>query len=183
MRLRQTLISVMPLGLCAIACAAPPMYPISTAEVARVVFAAHPELAGSAVDIPAAVAAHAENPSLEAGAIEHWAGAGAVAHVRLRCANPGNCLPFYAAVQSRLTHESFAQTAPSAPAGEVLLPTAVHSGAHVFLIIDSGRLHLRLPATALGSGAAGSTVRVTGPARGKVFEALVVDSTTVRGTL
>ncbi len=179
MRFPLILIWLAPLGLCAAAHAAPATYPISTAEVAHAVFTAHPELTGSAVDVPAAVAAHAEKPALEAGPVEHWAGEGAVAHVRLHCVNSGECLPFYAAVHQGAIARIISPTV----GGEVGMPTAVHSGTRVVLLIDSGRLHLRLPATALGSGAAGSTVRVAGPARGKVFEALVLDSTTVRGTL
>ena len=51
------------------------------------------------------------------------------------------------------------------------------------MVIDSGRLHLRIPVTCLSGGAVGSTIRVAGPAHTKVFEAAVLDNGTVRGEL
>ncbi len=51
------------------------------------------------------------------------------------------------------------------------------------MVIDSGLLHIRVPVTCLQSGATGSIIRVAGPARRKVYEAAIVDSATVRGTL
>ncbi len=162
--------------------AGPVRYPIHADQVARAVFAAHPELAGDLIDLPESAAARESEPVLEAGPVERWGGtASATAHVRMRCQGEGACLPFYASVH---LPDAQAVAAPAVARREQTAHTEeLHSGERVSMVIDSGLLHLRIPVTCLGSGAVGSVIRVAGPSRSKVYEASVVDGNTVRGRL
>ncbi len=159
--------------------ASPMSYPIRLDQVVRAIVAAHPELAGDAVRIPENVAARDRAPMLEAGREERWSDGDGTAHVRVRCQNESVCLPFYASV-----HLAPSQTAAHEPSARVEQPVPVlRAGEHASMVIDSGRLHLKVPVTCLSSGAVGSTIRVAGPARMKVFEVSVLDGATVRGEL
>ncbi len=172
-------------------------YPIAAPRVLSVVLAAHPELAGDAIEVPARVGAHEAEPALVAGAVERWPASSPVARVRLHCQGEGVCLPFYA-----LVHLSASETASGTQPRSGTLPgpaahtlgtqagSAMHvdapvlrTGQRASMLIDSGLLHLRIPVTCLQGGAVGSTIRVAGPGRSKIFEAAVLDGTTVRGSL
>ncbi len=139
----------------------------------RAVLAAHPELAGASVELPAAIPARDPNPTLQAGPIERW-GTGELAHVRLHCDSDAACRPFYVTVHLSSTAQAAIPAKPLA---------ALRPGTHASMLIDSGRIHLRIPVTCLGSGAPGALIRVAGPKNIRFYQATVVDDTTVRGTL
>ena len=162
-------------------------YPIRLDAAVHAVLAAHAELAGAAVELPMKVEAKSEEPVLLAGPIEsikipsqsgdlEWS----QGRVRLRCAEPGTCMPFYV-----LVHVSpmVKARATKLPDDTPPLPAVLHSGAHVFLLIDSGQLHLRVPVTCLQGGTAGSMIHVAALAHGRIYEAAIVNGTTVRGSL
>ncbi len=162
-------------------------YPIRLDAAVHAVLVAHAELAGAAVELPMKVEARSEEPVLVAGPIEpvkvpgqssdsEWS----QGRVRLRCAEPGACMPFYVLVHMPLTAKT---TATKLVDDTSPLPAVLHSGARVFLLIDSGRLHLRVPVTCLQGGTAGSMIHVAALAHGRIYEAAIVDGTTVRGSL
>ena len=164
-------------------------YPIASTYAASAVIAAHPELAENSIELPARVEAHEPEPALVAGPIEHWPASSAAARVRLHCQSEGVCLPFYVLVHpSKKEADSGARSEPPiAPAKTGGLnredTAALRTGQRASMLIDSGFLHLRIPVTCLQGGAVGSTIRVAGPGRSRVYEAAVVDGTTVRGSL
>ena len=153
-------------------------YPIRLEQVVRAVLAAHPELAGDAIALPEALAAREDAPALEAGPVERWSDGAGMGHVRLRCQSESVCLPFYASVH--LLPSQIGGPKPGLPGAA---EPGLRAGERASMVIDSGRLHLRIPVTCLSSGAVGSTIRVAGPAHSKVYEAAVVDQITVRGNL
>ncbi len=162
---------------------------IQVADATRAIVAAHPELAGAPVELPAAILTREAAPSLEAGPVEHWpASAASLGRIRMRCADDTICRPFYATVHLAAAQ---AQTAPEPGKGAAAHTSAVvptpsdmlHPGAHASLVIDSGRIHLRIPVTCLGSGAPGAPIRVAGPKNARIYQATVVDGATVRGVL
>ncbi len=168
--------------------AAPPSF-IHLEEVTRAVVAAHPELAGDSIELPTAIPTREAAPQLEAGPVEHWSSTpNQPGHVRLRCLSETVCRPFYATVHLRLLQEQSKNAEPNRTERESrLAPTAeatlMHAGTHASMLIDSGRIHLRIPVTCLASGGLGAPVRVSGPKSSRVYLATVVDGTTVRGTL
>ena len=172
------------------------VYAITLEEAARAVFAAHPELAGDAVELPARMETREQVPVLEAGPLVRQAASSGstetVGHVRLRCQAEA-CLPFYVLVHlsSSATQATPSSRQPSprlalnrepAAAFAASAPT-LRSGERASMVIDSGLLHIRVPVTCLQSGTTGSTIRVLGPARRKIYEAAIVDRSTVRGSL
>ncbi len=168
---------------------------IDTAAVRQAVVAAHPELAGAVLELPASVPSHEAAPALLAGPLQPWTGsksAGAPSgRVLLHCEEKDACLPFYVLVRGSEPGSHPEATLPPSPARESsvvrtgggLPARAVRPGQRASLLIDSGRLHLRIPVTCLESGEVGNTIRVSGSARGIVYQAAVVDGSTVRGTL
>ncbi len=100
------------------------------------------------------------------------------------------CLPFYALVHLAASEPAeggrpalgAAASATQAVARQENAPV-LRIGQRASMVIDSGLLHLRIPVTCLQGGAVGSTIRVAGPGRSKIFEAAVLDGTTVRGNL
>ncbi len=182
------------------ASAGSPSYTVTLESVTRAVVAAHPQLAGDAIELPEAIGARASAPVLLSGPVERAASGSsteAVAHIRMHCQAEA-CLPFYVLVHlsgSQLSGSeaqepgipssprfAAARAQNSAAAAPVQAPV-LRPGQRASMVIDSGLLHIRVPVTCLQSGAAGSMIRVAGPARRKVYEAAIVDGSTVRGTL
>ncbi len=152
-----------------------PQSVIHLEDATRAVLAAHPELAGASIELPTSIPTRDPAPALQAGPIERWgAASGSLAHVRLRCDSDTTCRPFYATVH----------LAPGTPAPALVKAESIlRPGTHASMLIDSGRIHLRIPVTCLGSGAPGAQIRVAGPKNARYYQATVVDETTVRGTL
>ncbi len=61
--------------------------------------------------------------------------------------------------------------------------TQVHAGSQAVLLIDGGRLHIKVPVICLEAGEAGHTIRVTALDHRQTYRAEVVDSTLLKGTL
>ena len=176
-----------------------PRCPISVEQAAHAVVFAHPELADDAIELAAPVDSRESTPQLTAGPLERWdTGAGipgstrALARIRIHCASEQVCLPFYVMVHltgdeakslALLVRPNSSQRKNPASAATAATETGLRSGGRAMLVVDSGRLHLRVPVTCLQGGSAGSTIRVRGLGRGAVYQATVVDGTTVRGTL
>ena len=156
---------------------------IRLADVPHAVLAAHPELAGASVDLPMVIPAREPAPVLEAGPVEHWpAGALQTVHVRVHCASEAVCRPFYATVHLQGTAQAELPARP-VQALDALPSGALRPGAHAAMLIDSGRIHLRIPVTCLSGGAPGTPIRVAGSRNARIYQAKVVDSATVRGEL
>ena len=160
---------------------------IAPVHVVDAVLAAHPDLAGTVIELPAPVNASTAAPVLSAGPLERWSASSSTARVRLQCQGQGVCLPFYAIVHLSPTAAALAGGSPRAsekPNQTSPSPSpAIHTGQRASLLIDSGLLHLRVPVTCLQAGAIGSTIRVAGPGRRMIYEAAVLDGATLRGKL
>ena len=174
-------------------------YAISVEQATHAVVLAHPELAGDAIELAAPVDSRESAPQLTAGPLERWGtGAGlpgstrALARMKIHCTSEQVCLPFY--VMVHLTDDEAKSLAPPvrpssshpkniAYATTAATETGLRSGGRAMLVMDSGRLHLRVPVTCLQGGSAGSTIRVRALGRGAVYQATIIDGSTVRGTL
>lgn len=165
-------------ALTAFAADRPQSYLLDPEAATHAVLAAHPELAGDAMELARRIVLREPAPSLQVGPVER---SGAIGRVRVRCGAETACLPFYVLVHLPAAQipAAYRQTQPSASESTPVL----RSGDRTSMVIDSGLLHLRVPVTCLQAGVVGSTIRVTGPARGKVYQAAVIDRTTVRGSL
>jgi hypothetical protein len=188
----------------------PLRYAISLEQVTSVVLLAHPEFAGDAIELAAPVLARESAPQLSAGSIEHGTvssgnvgSAPEPVRLQMHCASREICLPFYVVVHVTGREAAIAATPASASranhlaqspavadetkaatiAGNADEHPLLKSGSSVELVIDSGKLHLRLPAICMQGGREGATIRVRCAPRGLVFKAEILDQRTVRGSL
>jgi hypothetical protein len=133
------------------------------------------------------VTARTSTPGLQVQSMERWGDARI--KVRLNCSDPSACLPFIVAVrwspQSALLPVAATQRSPFAmpPSRPDASPMVVRSGTPVILLLDGGRVHIRLSVVCLESGAAGQTIRVASKDHRQTYTAVVVDGSTVRASL
>ena len=172
-------------------------FQVTSAEVQKAIVAAHPELDGASIELPARIEARVQNPALNVGAVQPEGARDSSesrALVRLGCRNESVCLPFYATV-----HMSAAQAAAAMPAlAEIRSSSAayggnkapaIRAGQHALLLMDSGPVHIHVPVTCLQSGEVGavirveSSTRVAGELRRQIYKAAVVNDSLVRGSL
>jgi hypothetical protein len=198
-------------GFSAAAASAPAQYRIRLDRVIAAIQAAHPELAGDAVQLAAAVDAREPEPAFRVGPLlmsptPGGPGSHPEARVRVECAMVAACLPFYAWVQlpadgvtpgrttenpdaarfgslQRIDPGSSEHIAGAKQSQEVSAVQLVHAGEHARLLIDSGFLHLNLPVICLQAGAVGKSIRVRTLGKPREYAAIVVNATTVRGYL
>jgi len=113
---------------------------------------------------------------------------------RLECEKEEDCLPFMASVQvdrdsavrmsalfARLSllKESFAGAAVQ-PKKD---PIVIQSGERAMLLLDSERVHIRIPVICLQSGSAGESIRVSTPDHRQNYMAQVVKDGVLQGRL
>jgi hypothetical protein len=135
---------------------------------------------------------------------------GSVGRVEIRCATASECIPFLAWVrlpegfslpdsQADLPVTGVAAKGARSAAGRVIEMRAVanaslkrmdagelpslHHGERVRLLLDSGLLHLSLPAICMQDGSIGASVRVRTARGAREYVGVVVSATTVRGAL
>jgi Chaperone for flagella basal body P-ring formation len=185
---RYQSIAILILSVLAVpAVAAPPREAITTAQVAAAMNAKGMNVSPLQVTLLADVVARTSTPRLQVESMERWGNDRM--RVRLDCADPSDCVPFIVAVrcspQSNLrpvadTERSSAVMAPPRPEVNSVV---VRAGAPVILLLDGGRVHIRLTVVCLESGAAGQTIHVASKDHRQTYTAVVVDSTTVRASL
>jgi len=161
-------------------------YPISRDQVAAAVSRLGMQVAPDQVTMLANVSASTSVPTLTVRSIEPWIDHRLTA--RIECESSGQCLPFY--VSLSVAPDAAAQAA--AAVAQTNLPKsstvssrhfAVLSGTPATLMLDGGRVHIRLSVICLESGVLGQTIRVTDRDRKKVFRAEVVDGGLLKGSL
>lgn len=131
------------------------------------------------------VAANAA-PVLKVRSIEPWGNQRML--VRIECQSQKECLPFFVGLNQGGDHSSAAASSkdvPAAGAGSSPDPRrfVVRTGSPAILLLDSDRVHIRIPVTCLENGSPGQMIRVRGKEHRVIFTAQVVDSTSLKGTL
>ena len=131
------------------------------------------------------VAAHTA-PVLKVRSIEPWGNQRML--VRLECESQKECLPFFVGLKKGDEPSMAAGNSNDLPAaGAVPSPDpkryVVRSGSPAILLLDSDRVHIRIPVTCLENGAPGQTIRVRGGDHRVIFTAQVVDSAFLKGRL
>jgi hypothetical protein len=160
---------------------------ITAAQVAAAMNAAGMKVSPQQVMLLADVTARTGSPGLQVESMERW-GDDRI-KVRLNCSDRSACLPFFVAIrsspQSTLLPVAAMQRSSAAmsPPRTDVSPIVVRSGAPVILLLDGGRIHIRLSVVCLESGAAGQTIRVASKDHHQTYTAVVVDGSTVRASL
>lgn len=168
------------------AAAAPGRDPITTAQVAAAISGAGMQTSAQQVTLLTNVVATTSVPELKVQSMERWGDHGM--KVRLGCANPEECLPFFVAVRGNDTNtavsaDSDRSSNALARAKQDPKSFVVRSGTPVTLLIDSDRVHIKLSVVCLENGAPGQTIRVASKDHKQTYMAEVVDGSLVRGRL
>jgi hypothetical protein len=145
---------------------------------------------GALIELPMKVITSVVDPALEIRSIENIPGlrtngkSESRSAVRMRCRQPGTCLPFYAIVRwpegvdRDGVHSSVKVESIVNPKADVMMRV----GAHATLVMDDGHMHIRLAVVSLESGVAGSSIRVATPDHRKIYVGHVVSAELLKGS-
>ena len=104
--------------------------------------------------------------------------------VKLRCLNNQECLPFYVLVHGGSGMKlRDAQGRESAAAAASSVQNVVRGGDHATLFLESADSRMSLPVICLQSGVRGQTIQVASPDHRHMFNAEVVATGMLKGTL
>jgi flagella basal body P-ring formation protein FlgA len=104
--------------------------------------------------------------------------------VKLRCRDNHECLPFYVLVHGidgGKVDRPEERAVPAVVAGSP--KNVIRGGDHAILILESHDSRMSLPVICLQGGARGQTIRVASPDRRQIFDAEIVATGMLRGTL
>lgn len=111
-------------------------------------------------------------------------GTGGIVKVKLRCQDNHECLPFYVLVHSLDTLKVDATKARTVPVVAASAPqNVIRGGDHATLILETPDARMTFPVICLQSGARGQRIRVASPDRRQFYDAEVVASGIVKGSL
>jgi hypothetical protein len=159
---------------------------ITAGQVAAAITSAGMTTSADQVVLLTSVVATSSAPVLKVESLEQW-GDGEI-KVRLSCARPEECLPFFVAVRG-----SQAQATPPNVAGHsspAMLRAksdsnffAVRAGSRGVLLLEGGHVHIQLPVICLENGEIGQKVRVTSLDHRQSYTAEVGGDKVLRGSL
>ena len=111
-------------------------------------------------------------------------GAGGTMKVKLRCQDNGECLPFYVLVHG-LNEASAIDTRvhPVQAVETSAQPNVVRGGDRATLILESADSLMRLPVICLQGGARGQKIRVASLDHRQLFDAEIVSTGMLKGSL
>ncbi len=159
---------------------------ITPAQIARAISSPGEQVSPNQVILLSDVSASTGDPELKVLSVEPWG-----VHqkrVRLGCATLKECLPFFVGVNidqygvdgmSILRDVPMTSSRHKADRGSL----AIRNGSPATLVIDDGRVHIRLRVICQEGGAIGQSIHVVDKSSKKSYMALVVNESEVRGTL
>lgn len=161
---------------------------ITTEQVAAAMANAGMQVSSKQVDLLSDVVANTPSPVLKIRSMEPWGDRRMM--VRLDCESNEECLPFFVAVRFNAVDDARAAVANVVPTSSENLHTkspaatpTLRAGAPVVLLLDGGRVHIRLTVVCLENGSIGQTIRVASKDHKQVYTAQVVDDSVVRARL
>ncbi len=168
----------------------PERFPITASNLASALSTPEAPLTTNQIALPAEITATDRSPALQLTSIDRSGDRSA--RLRIACSLQRQCLPFFATLTwpdstsaNTGTAHLLTQAHLHRPGGQPALePTAIRAGAHATLVIDSNRIHIRVPVVCLENGAVGHTVRVAGlDDRKQIYRAEVLDGDSLKGSL
>lgn len=162
-------------------------FPLAKEAVATALQEAGLKVAASSVELPLALTAASESPTLQVSKAELLANG----HLRIRlgCRSSQECLPFFAMVTppaEGIALTEIARLDATLHAGMPFQRTnapALRAGSPTTLLMGDDHMRIAMPVISLDSGALGAEVRVSTADRKRVFRAVVVSPQVVRGDL
>lgn len=160
-------------------------YAIGVDKVAGAMAAMGMQITPAQLTMMTDAVATTSEPQLRVQSMQRWPGDRVV--VRLECATPEQCLPFFVSV--RLGNDAASQAAMANAALNVqpVIHTApvmaVRAGTPATLYLDGDHVHIRVAVTCLQSGAIGQIIRAEGPDHQQTYTAQVAGDGVLRGRL
>jgi hypothetical protein len=188
---RISKLAVVLLTMTACACAAPARFPVTSDQVIAAMRDRQLPIEGLHVNMPTAITASMENPSLEIQSMTLLTSH--TAQLKVSCREHGVCLAFYVSAawpaQSAavilppgLGH-TVVQTGESKQERATRSEPTLRAGSQAFLLFEGDRLHIRLRVFCEQSGVTGDKVRVTTPDHKQTYTAEIVSATLLKGSL
>jgi|CZKL01.1.fsa_nt_gi hypothetical protein len=172
------------------AVAAPARQSITAEQIAAAMNGAGMQITAQQVSLLTDVVATTSRPVLKVRSLEPWGDHRMM--VRLECANPEECLPFFVAARFSQGNDVHPVTSDSERASATTsdtqtkaasTPPVMRTGALATLMIDSNSMHIKLAVVSLENGTTGQTIRVASKDRKQIYSAKVVSSTLLVGSL
>jgi hypothetical protein len=170
------------------AAAAPGRTAITAAQVAGAINGMGMSVSADQVTLLTEVSASTGSPNLKVQSMEPWGDRRL--KVRMDCATHQECLPFYVSV--RCNPEGGTNTVATATGQSSLMNQqsvsdaksfAMRAGSRATLLLEKGRVHIKLSVICLENGAAGQRIRVESKDPQKTYIAEIVDGSILRGSL
>ena len=132
------------------------------------------------------VVASTSAPVLRVESMEQWGDH--EMKVRLSCAKPEECLPFFVAIRGSQVHpipqyvpdHSLAAISKAKPESDSFV---VRTGSRQTLLLEGGHVHIQMAVFCLENGAVGQTILVASLDRRQTYRAEVSDNGVLRGRL
>jgi hypothetical protein len=165
-------------------------YPVTTEMVVTAMQYRQLPTEGVEVRLAAPITAAADNPMLDVQSVTQVNAHSA--QLKVVCRNRTQCLPFYV---SATWPEASAGGILSTPANKVEQPKAspqqapsashdaIKPGSHATLMIEEGKIHIRLQVVCLQGGSAGDEVRVSTADHKVTYKAEIVTPSLLKGSL
>ena len=161
-------------------------YTISTEQISIAISDAGMPVSPAQVKLLTQVRAATDAPRLKVESIQRLGNNAAI--VRLGCGDSAQCLPFFVKAElnqnarSEATQLSIVQVLPNPPRASSEQPV-IRAGAQAVLLLESERVHIRIPVVCLENGAPGQRIRVRASGNRQVYVAEVVGATSLKGSL
>ena len=168
------------------AAAAPARYTISAEQISIAISDAGMPISPAQVQLLTQVRATKDAPRLRVESIQRSGNNTAI--VRMGCGDSTQCLPFF--VKAELNRNAASEAAPSLKLQALpnlprssSRPPVMRSGAQAVLLLDSERVHIRIPVVCIENGTLGAKIRVRASGNRQLYVAEVVDATSLKGSL
>jgi hypothetical protein len=155
---------------------------VTQAQVAAAISDSGTPVTADQVTLLTNVTATTNAPSLKVDSVQGWGDR--QLRIRMSCASPQECLPFYVAVGvGEDASRSLAAFNRSPAATSTASTVVVRNGSPATLLINQGRVHIQLRVVCLESGSVGQTIRVEDKINKMIYLAQIVDKSQLRGGL
>jgi hypothetical protein len=179
-------VAASPLSAVAVAAAVPAHYTISAEQISTAISDAGMAVSPEQIKLLTQVRATTDAPRLKVESIQRSGNNTAI--VRMGCLDSTQCLPFF--VKAELNQNGGSEAAPASSVQVLpsLLRAAskqpvMRAGAQAVLLLESERVHIRIPVVCIENGALGQKVRVRASGNRQLYVAEVVDATSLKGSL
>jgi hypothetical protein len=177
---------ILPLALAIPVAAMAAQNAITTEQVAAAMSSAGLNTSAKQVVLLTDVVASTNAPTLKVESMEHWGDRGM--KVRLSCAKPEECLPFFVAIRGSQAQAAPPYVADHSSAAILRAKSdsnsfVVRAGSRETLLLEGGHVHIQLPVVCLENGSVGQTIRVTTLDRKQTYTAQVSGNSMLRGRL